>query len=92
MGTMPDAPFLKRVYIAPERVAPEGDRRLLRNEVAKYGGELGSMLKRVADLRSDVSQFTFMRCDARTRVARLLYRRESVGPRGSMLEFRGARA
>ena len=56
-------------------------------KLGKAQSELGAMLKRVADLRSDVSQFTFVRCDARTRVARLLYRRESVGPKGPTLEF-----
>jgi len=55
--------------------------------LGKPESELGSMLKSVADLRSDLSQFTFVRCDARTRVARLLYRRESVGPQGPMLEL-----
>jgi hypothetical protein len=56
-------------------------------KLGKAESELGSMLKRVASLQSDVSQFTFVRCDARTRVARLLYRRESVGPKGPTLEF-----
>ena len=55
--------------------------------LGKAESDLGPMLKRVADLRSDVSQFTFVRCDAKTRVARLLYRRESAGPKGPMLEF-----
>jgi hypothetical protein len=56
-------------------------------KLGKAESELGSMLKRVASLRSDISQFTFVRCDARTRVARLLYRREGVGPKGPTLEF-----
>ena len=56
-------------------------------KLGKAESELGAMLKRVADLRSDVSQFTFVRCDAKTRAARMLYRRESVGPKGPMLEF-----
>jgi hypothetical protein len=56
-------------------------------KLGKPESELGPMLKRVADLRSDVSQFAFVRCDARARSARLLYRRESVGPKGPMLEF-----
>ena len=56
-------------------------------KLGKAESELGPMLKRVADLRSDVSQLTFVRCDARARVARLLYRRESVGPKGPMREF-----
>src|SRR5262245_34715763 len=56
-------------------------------KLGKADSELGPMLKRVADLRSDVSQFTFVRCDAKTRVARLLYRRESAGPKGPMLQF-----
>lgn len=56
-------------------------------KLGKAESELGAMLKRVANLRSDVSQFTFVRCDARARVARLLYRREGVGPKGPTLEF-----
>ena len=56
-------------------------------KLGKAESELGPMLKRVASLQSDVSQFTFVRSDARTRVARLLYRRESVGPKGPTLEF-----
>jgi len=56
-------------------------------KLGKAESELGSMLKRVASLQSDVSQFTFVRCDARTRVARLLYRREGVGPKGPTREF-----
>jgi hypothetical protein len=55
--------------------------------LGKAESELGPMLKSVSSLQSDVSHFTFVRCDARTRVARLLYRRESVGPKGPMLEF-----
>ena len=56
-------------------------------KLGKAESELGPMLQRIASLRSDVSQFTFVRCDARTRAARLLYRRESVGPKGPTLEF-----
>jgi hypothetical protein len=58
-----------------------------RKKLGKAESELGAMSKRVANLRSDVSQFTFVRCDARARVARLLYRRESVGATGPTLEF-----
>ena len=56
-------------------------------KLGKAESELGPMLKRVADLWSDVSQLTLVRCDARARVARLLYQRESVGPKGPMREF-----
>jgi len=56
-------------------------------KLGKAESELGPMLKQVASLRSDISQLTFVRCDARTRVARLLYRREGVGPKGPTLEF-----
>ena len=56
-------------------------------KLGKAESELGSMVKRVASLRSDISQFTFVRCDARARVARLLYRREGVGSKGPTLEF-----
>ena len=56
-------------------------------KLGKPESELGPMLKQVASLRSDVSQLTFVRCDAKARVARLLYRRESVGPKGPIQEF-----
>jgi hypothetical protein len=56
-------------------------------KLGKAESDLGPMLKRVADLRSDVSKFTFVRCDARTRVARLLYQRDGADPKGLTLEF-----
>ena len=56
-------------------------------KLGKQESELGPMLKRAGSLRPDISQLTFMRCDAKTRVARLLYQRERVGPKGPMLEF-----
>jgi hypothetical protein len=56
-------------------------------KLGKAESDLGPMLKRVADLRSDVSKFTFVRCDARTRVARLLYQRDGADPKGPTLEF-----
>jgi hypothetical protein len=56
-------------------------------KLGKAEGELGPMLKGAASLRADVSQLTFVRCDAKTRVARLLYQRESVGPKGPMMQF-----
>jgi hypothetical protein len=56
-------------------------------KMGKAESELGPMLKSVADLRSEVSQLTFVRCDAKARVARLLYQREGTGPRGATLEF-----
>ena len=56
-------------------------------KMGKPESELGPMLKRVADLRSDVSQFAFVGCEAKGRVARLLYRRESTGAKGPMREF-----
>jgi len=56
-------------------------------KMGKPAGELGPMLQRVASLQPDVSQLTFVRCDAKTRVARLLYQREGAGPKGPTLEF-----
>ena len=56
-------------------------------KLGKAESELGPMLKQVASLRPDVSQFKFVRCDAKTRVARLLYQREGSGPKGPTLEF-----
>jgi len=56
-------------------------------KLGKAESELGPMLKRAVRLRPDVSQLTFVRCDAKTRVARLLYQREGTGPKGPTLEF-----
>ena len=43
-------------------------------KLGKAESALGPMLQRVASLRPDVSQLRFVRCDAKTRVARLLSR------------------
>jgi len=56
-------------------------------KLGKAESELGPMLKGAASMRTDVSQLTFVRCDAKTRVARLLYQREGSGPKGPTLEF-----
>jgi hypothetical protein len=56
-------------------------------QLGKAESDLGPMLRQVSSMRSDVSHLTFARCDARARVARLLYQRESPGPKGPMLEF-----
>jgi hypothetical protein len=56
-------------------------------KLGKAESDLGPMLKRVASVQTDVSQLTFVRCDAKTRVARLLYQREGRGPKGATLEF-----
>ena len=45
------------------------------------------MLKQAASLRPDVSPLAFVRCDAKTRVARLLFQREGSGSKGPTLEF-----
>jgi hypothetical protein len=45
------------------------------------------MLRRVASMRSGVSSLRFVRCDARARIARLLYQREGVGAKGPTPEF-----
>src|SRR5258705_12649614 len=51
-------------------------------KMGKSPGDLGPMLQRVASLQPDVSQLTFVRCEAKARVARLLYQREGTGPKG----------
>jgi len=56
-------------------------------KLGKAESDFGPMLKRAASLRPDVSQLTFVRCEAKTRVARLLYQREGVGAKGPTLEF-----
>jgi hypothetical protein len=55
--------------------------------MGKSESDLGPMLKRAASVQTDVSQLTFVRCDGKTRVARLLYQREGGGPKGPTLEF-----
>ena len=56
-------------------------------KLGKAESDLGPMLQRVASMRSDVSRLTFVHCDGRARVARLLYEREGVGGKGPTLEF-----
>jgi hypothetical protein len=56
-------------------------------QLGKAESELGPMLQQVSDMRSDVSKLAFVRCDARARVARLLYRRDGAGPKGPTVEF-----
>lgn len=56
-------------------------------KLGKAESDLGPMLSRVASMRSDVSSLTFVRCNARARIARLLYQREGVGAKGPTLEF-----
>jgi hypothetical protein len=56
-------------------------------KLGKAESDLGPMLRRVASMGSDVSSLTFVRCDARVRVARLLYQREGVDSKGPTLEF-----
>jgi len=56
-------------------------------QLGKPDSDLGRMLKRVAGMQSDVSRLTFVRCDARDRVARLLYQREGMGAKGPTREF-----
>jgi hypothetical protein len=56
-------------------------------KLGKAESDLGPMLKRAASLRPDVSQLTFVRCDAKTRAARLVYQRAGSGPKGPTLEF-----
>jgi hypothetical protein len=56
-------------------------------KLGKAPSELGPMVKSVASLQTDIAPLTFVRCDAKPRVARLLYTREGSGPKGSTLEF-----
>jgi hypothetical protein len=88
-----------RQYLASERRGDAAAFKELRTKQAndkvmenlrtmgKPESELGPMLKRAAGDQTDVSQLTFVRCDGKTRVARLLYQRESAGPKGPTLEF-----
>jgi hypothetical protein len=88
-----------RQYLASERLgdtaaykevrtrrAYEGTLEQLK-KMGKADSDLGPMLKGAAGWQTDMSQLTFMRCDATTRVARLLYKREGSGPKGPTLEF-----
>ena len=56
-------------------------------QMGKPESDLGPMLKRVAGIQSDVSRLTFVRCDARGRVARLLYQQEGTNAKGPTREF-----
>src|SRR5258705_4665489 len=56
-------------------------------KMGKADSELAPMLKGAAGWQTDMSQLTFLRCDATTRVARLHYKREGSGPKGPTLEF-----
>ena len=56
-------------------------------KMGKADSDLGPMLKGAARWQTDMSQLTFVRCDANTRVARLLYKREGNGSKGPTLEF-----
>lgn len=68
------------------RQAYEGTMAQLK-QLGKPESDLGPMLKRVADMRSDVSRFAFVRCDVKGPVARLLYQREGTSAKGPTLEF-----
>jgi hypothetical protein len=56
-------------------------------QLGKGESDLGPMLKRASSIQSDVSRLAFVRCEARARVARLLYQREGAGTKGPTLEF-----
>ena len=56
-------------------------------QLGKAESDLGLMLKRVGSMQTDVSRLTFVRCDGRARVARLLYQREGIDAKGPTLEF-----
>jgi len=55
--------------------------------MGKSASDLSPMLKKAAAWQTDLSQFTFVRCDAKTNVARLLYRRDGKDENGSTVEF-----
>jgi hypothetical protein len=55
-------------------------------KMGKADSDIGPMLKDAASWQTDMSQLTFVRCDATTGVTRLLYKRGS-GPKGPTLEF-----
>ena len=88
-----------RQYLASESLGDTGAYKEVRTRQAyeltleqlkkmgKADSDLGPMLKGAARWQTDMSQLTFVRCDATTRVARLLYKREGSGPKGPTLEF-----
>lgn len=55
--------------------------------MGKPASDLSSMLKMVAVRQTDLSQFTFVRCDTKTNVARLLYQRDGKDEYGPTVEF-----
>ncbi len=67
----------------------QANERVMENlkRMGKSETDLGPMLKRAASVQTDVSQLTFVRCEGKTRVARLLYQLEGGGPKGPTLEF-----
>jgi hypothetical protein len=55
--------------------------------MGKSASDLSAMLKNMVALQTDLSKFTFLRCDAKTNVARLLYRRDGKDEDGPTVEF-----
>ena len=67
-------------------VAYEGTIENLKR-MGKTASDLSPMLKKMGDRQIDLSRFTFLRCDAKTNVARLLYRRDGKDETGPTVEF-----
>ena len=67
----------------------QANQRVMDNlkKLGKPQSELGPMLKLAARGETDLSQFAFVRCDAKARVARLLYQREGGDPKAPAPEF-----
>ena len=55
--------------------------------MGKTASDLSPMLKKMVAWQTDLSQFTFVRCDSKTNVARLLYRRDGKDEMGPTVEF-----
>lgn len=55
--------------------------------MGKSASDLSAMLKNMVAFQTNLSQFTFMRCDAKTNVARLIYRRDGKDEYGPTVEF-----
>lgn len=67
-------------------VAYEGTIENLKR-MGKTASDLSPMLKKMVAWQTDLSQFTFMRCDAKANVARLLYQRDGKDEKGPTVEF-----
>ena len=55
--------------------------------MGKTASDLGPILIKLADRKTDLSRYTFLRSDAKTNVARLSYRRDGKDETGPTVEF-----